>query len=155
MVLGVSVVVTILAAASAGAETWDPDASNVADPAPVATTSDDPADPGPATRPGLDPFRALVQPPEEPPVIPVHTPVPVPTVRPPPPPVPVAFKVEAIAGDPGQYMAVLEYGGQTYIVSPGMRLPESGPTQLEVKDVSSERVVVYDFSVKRLVERGL
>ena len=71
------------------------------------------AEKGGANRPVIDPFKALIEPKQEAPAV---TPV-VPAIAaapPPPPPIPpVNFKVNAVAGDHPNYVAVIEFEGQT------------------------------------------
>lgn len=134
------------------AEVFDPDAglSDTSVEAPVSTET-----PGNLSRPGLDPFRALISPPE------VPTPIPssAPSARPPPPvrqpDPPVQFRVEAIAGEKGNYLAVIEYGGQSYIVGPGEKVPSDGPAVMEVRAVTEERVDVWDLKIQRIVPQSL
>lgn len=106
-------------------------------------------------KPTVDPFRALIVPkkPPAPPV--VRAPTVKPVSGPPPPPPPVSFNVVAIAGEEPDYVAVVEYKKDTYIVQPGAKVPADDQVDFEVKSVSSDKVEVYDPKAKRIVRRNL
>lgn len=111
--------------------------------------------PGGGNRPTLDPFKALIEPKVDAPAV---TPVaPVINVAPPPPPPipPVNFKVNAVAGDHPNYVAVIEYEGQTYIVQKDTKVPDEQNPAFDVKEVTAEKVVVFDRKINRLVPKQL
>lgn len=117
--------------------------------------STNPKDPEGA-KPAIDPFRALIVP--EKPKQPIQqvTPVMRRPSGPPPPPPPVNFQVVAIAGEDPNYVAVIDYKGSTHIVQPGSKVPPDGDSvDFEVKNVTSEKVEVYDPKAQRLVRRRL
>lgn len=110
---------------------------------------------GGANRPTIDPFKALIEPKVDAPAV---TPVaPVINVAPPPPPPipPVNFKVNAVAGDHPNYVAVIEYEGQTYIVQKDTKVPDEQNPAFDVKEVTAEKVVVFDRKINRLVPKQL
>lgn len=110
---------------------------------------------GGANRPTVDPFKALIEPKADPtPVTPV---APVINVAPPPPPPipPVNFKVNAVAGDHPNYVAVIEYENQTYIVQKDTKVPDDQNPVFDVKEVTAEKVVVFDRKINRLVPKQL
>jgi hypothetical protein len=106
-------------------------------------------------RPGLDPFRALVQEPVVAPSPVPYFPKPPEVPAPIPPPPPVNFTVSALAGEPHNYQAVLEFEGQTYIVEPGTKVPSEDHPAFEVKAVDAEKVEVFDRKTNRIVRKQL
>ena len=52
-----------------------------------------------------------------------------------------SFKVNAIAGDAPNFVAVLEYKGQTYIVQKGTNVPDDKAPELRVKSVTNHSVI--------------
>jgi hypothetical protein len=108
-----------------------------------------------ANRPSLDPFKALIEQKVEQPAPTAITPVIAPPAPPPPPIPPVNFKVNAVAGDHPNYVAVIEFEGQTYIVQKGTKVPEEGNAAFEVKEVTAEKVTVFDMKINRLVPKQL
>lgn len=110
---------------------------------------------GGANRPVIDPFKALIEPPkQEQPVTPIVPAISAPP--PPPPPIPpVNFKVNAVAGDHPNYVAVIEFEGQTYIVQKDTKVPDEQNPAFDVKEVTAEKVVVFDRKINRLVPKQL
>jgi hypothetical protein len=106
-------------------------------------------------RPSLDPFKALVEPKPEPvPVVPVNPAINAPPPPPPPAP-PVNFKVNAVAGEHPNYVAVIEFEGQTFIVQAGTKVPDDQSPVFEVKLVTAEKVEVFDRKTNRIVQKQL
>lgn len=68
---------------------------------------------------------------------------------------PATFKVVAIAGEGDAYSAVLEYKGATYVVTPGTLVPDQDDPAFQVRDISADRVEVYDPVTKRIIRRSL
>jgi len=129
-------------------------------PAPGDASAEEPAPDtqGPAgggKRPTLDPFKALIEPKVEPmamtPVVPLMSSA----SAPPPPTPPVVFKVNAVAGEHPNYVAVIEFEGQTYIVQNGTKVPDENTCAFEVKNVTAEKVEVFDKKTSRIVQKQL
>lgn len=131
-----------------------PGASPAGEELPSVETPSSPGAGPSGPRPALDPFKALIEPKPEP--VPVTTQIPtIQASAPPPPPIPpVNFKVNAVAGDSPNFVAVIEFEGQTYIVQAGTKVPEENPA-FEVKTVTSDKVEVFDRKTNRLVQRPL
>lgn len=90
---------------------------------PALTLAQDLADySDPNKLPKRDPFLILIKPPPMPfaPIKPVTSSAP----PPPPAPKPAQFKVNAIAGEAPQFVAVLSYKGKDYIAEPGWEPPD-------------------------------
>lgn len=110
---------------------------------------------GGANRPTVDPFKALIEPKPEVQAITPVAPV-INAAPPPPPPIPpVNFKVNAVAGDHPNYVAVIEFENQTYIVQKDTKVPDEQNPAFDVKEVTAEKVVVFDRKINRLVPKQL
>lgn len=110
---------------------------------------------GGANRPTIDPFKALIEPKADlQPVTPVAPVINAPPPLPPPIP-PVNFKVNAVAGDHPNYVAVIEFENQTYIVQKDTKVPDEQNPAFDVKEVTAEKVVVFDRKINRLVPKQL
>ena len=99
-------------------------------------------------KPALDPFKVLIKPKKRPrPIRPIR--VNRAPVRQGPPPVPpLNLKVTAIAGEPPDYVAIIQYKGKDYIVEKGY---QSTDKKFLVRNVYKDRVEVFyelDKSVK-------
>jgi hypothetical protein len=120
-----------------------------------------PASPGAGgggPRPVIDPFRALIEPKVEAPLPVLSQPAAIPVAAaaaPPPPAPPVQFKVNAVAGEHPHYVAVIEYEGQTYIVQKDTKVPDDNNVAFDVRNVTSEKVEVFDRRTNRLVQKQL
>lgn len=124
-----------------------PPPDDVAASPPAADAAPDPN----VKRPALDPFKALVEP--SPPPAPITSLVPKVSATAPPAPAipPVNFVVSAIAGEHPNYMAVIDYEGQSYIVQVGQKVPDEPPHAFEVKAVTDKKVEVFDLKTNRIV----
>ncbi|MBI4863689.1 MAG: hypothetical protein HY815_26030 [Candidatus Riflebacteria bacterium] len=109
---------------------------------------------GGGKRPYLDPFKALIEPKVELPPPTTVMPVMQTQAAAPPPVPPVNFKVNAVAGEHPNYVAVIEFEGQTYIVQSGTKVPDENPA-FEVRNVTAEKVEVFDRKTSRIVQKNL
>lgn len=70
-----------------------------------------------------------------------------------PPGAPVTFNVMAISGNEPDFVAVIEYRQETYIVQPGSKIPDEYTTDFEVRAISPDWVEVFDPRIQRIVRR--
>jgi hypothetical protein len=111
-------------------------------------------------------------PPPPPRLPPEYTPAPLPAIVPSPHPAivplsqpgpqsqtqpgtPVDFRVSTIAGDGQRRSAVLEFEGQTYLVEPGTKVPDSYAPLFDVKEIQENSVTVFDRRTNRMVSKLL
>jgi hypothetical protein len=72
-----------------------------------------------------------------------------------PPAPPVNFKIEGIAGRPGQYLATIEFEGQSRVVAEGAMIPPGANPAFQVKQITADAVTVHDRRINRLVKKLL
>jgi hypothetical protein len=68
---------------------------------------------------------------------------------------PVAFKVSAIAGEWPNYVAVIEYNNETYVVQPGTSVPSADEPAIMVRGIGPTLVEAYDPTTRTIVRRAL
>ena len=121
----------------------------------AALTSPARAELADSAQPALDPFKALIVEAAPPQAIIDNPPVVLPQPPPPAPLPPVNFKVNALAVDGAQRVAVVEFEGQSYIVQPGTAVPDASTPAFTVKEVTDTEVKVWDPRVSRMVNRQI
>lgn len=101
----------------------------------------------PDQKPVLDPFKVLIKPKKKPRPPVVHRPTVTQNVGPPPVP-PLVIKISAIAGEDPNFVAVIQYKNQDFIVEKGW---ESQDKNFLVRSISADKIEVFyskDKSVK-------
>ena len=66
-----------------------------------------------------------------------------------------SFTVSGIASQNDAYVAVVEYHGTNYIVSPGTMIPDQDDPAFQVRAITASRVEAFDPVARRLVRRSL